>query len=254
VHFAAVKVGGTSVPVPDYWENAHGTDFSSIVPVPARHLACFQELFDKTHLKLWTRDRGKDKVPRGYVVTAAYRNENCQLWRRHTICRSALLHGMPVEPMDVKTTTVLSKWGDGVVESLQPRCNEWYLFHGTSVHAAASICKAGFKMSFAGSHTGSLYGRGTYFAESVTKSDEYSQASGPDGHYTVLLCRVLGGHVKYTDETEPDPEALVSACIEGPFNCVLGDREKCKGTFREFVAFDSEGLYPEYIIHYMRIT
>ena len=35
---------------------------------------------------------------------------------------------------------------------------------------------------------------------------------------------------------------MVRACIEGPYDCILGDREKARGTFREFVFYDSENV------------
>lgn len=43
------------------------------------------------------------------------------------------------------------------------------------------------------------------------------------------------------------------SCIEGSFDSVLGDREKCRGTYKEFVLFDSEDVYPEYVIEYQRV-
>merc|ERR1712224_216224 len=90
------------------------------------------------------------------------------------------------------------------------------------------------KMILAGSSTGTLYGRGTYLAESITKADEYAKPNDK-GEYAVLLVRALGGNVRYIDAPEPDAEELVVSCVEGPYDCVLGDREKCKGTFREFI-------------------
>lgn len=59
--------------------------------------------------------------------------------------------------------------------------------------------------------------------------------------------------MRYCDEDEPDPEQLVHDCVHGPYDCVLGDREKLRGTYKEYVIFDSEGLYPEYVIEYERI-
>ncbi|CAK9021201.1 unnamed protein product [Durusdinium trenchii] len=104
----------------------------------------------------------------------------------------------------------------------QQRGNEWYLFHGTNPEAAAAIC------------------RGAQF-----NADEYAKPNA-EGRYAVLLCRVIGGRVNYTDEVTPDPEALVHSCIEGDFDSVCGDREKTRGTYREFVLFDSEDVYVEY--------
>merc|ERR1712045_138493 len=105
-------------------------------------------------------------------------------------------------------------------------------------------------MRLAGSATGTLYGRGTYMAESITKADEYAREER--GVFTVLLSRVLGGQVRYNDEKTPDPEELTRDCLEGPYDSILGDRTKCSGTYREFVFFDSENTYPEFILKYVR--
>lgn len=38
-----------------------------------------------------------------------------------------------------------------------------------------AIAQDDFKLSFAGSTTGSMFGEGLYFAESCTKADEYAK-------------------------------------------------------------------------------
>merc|ERR1711971_612970 len=105
-------------------------------------------------------------------------------------------------------------------------------------------------MSFAGKATGTLYGRGSYFAESITKADEYSKDEG--NGQVVLLCRVLGGCVRYTAEKTPDPAALTRDCLEGDYDCIIGDRKAASNTYREFIVFDTEDVYPEYILTYER--
>ncbi|OLP87919.1 hypothetical protein AK812_SmicGene30792 [Symbiodinium microadriaticum] len=51
-------------------------------------------------------------------------------------------------------------------------------------------------------------------------ADEYSREE--DGLYTVLLC-----------------------AQHGDYDCILGDRIKISGTYREFIVFDTENVYPE---------
>merc|ERR1712190_66224 len=135
-------------------------------------------------------------------------------------------------------------------DKLEPEVNEWYLFHGTSCESAQTICRDDFKFHLAGRSTGKLFGQGVCFAESITKADEY--ATEEDGCCTVLLCRVLGGRVRYCEEKNPDAARLVADCANGPYNCILGDRRKASGTYREFVFFDAENIYPEYILKYTR--
>ena len=40
--------------------------------------------------------------------------------------------------------------------------------------------------------------------------------------------------------------------LSGDFEHVLGDREKAVGTFREFVFFHEDSIYPEYAVFYRR--
>jgi len=218
-----------------------------------------------THLGTWTRDRKKHNpdapsVPKGYQVVKAWQSENSKYWREYSVRREELCKCRAeagvgddfVKYTDVKSVKAWRKFAGSCGDRLRPECNEWYLFHGTDARAAEMICKGDFKISLAGSTTGTLYGRGTYFSESITKADEYAKGNA-DGEYALILCRTLGGRVRYTAEVEPDPEDLTASCIEGPYDCILGDREKCKDTYREFVFYDTENLYAEYIIHYKRI-
>merc|ERR1712187_321410 len=104
----------------------------------------------------------------------------------------------------------------------------------------------------AGSNAGTLYGRGIYLAESCSKSDEYT-SPGPDGSRPLLVCRATLGNVYYTDERTPDVNLLERQCGYmskkiGKFHSVLGDREKCSGTYREFICFDEGLVFPAYIV------
>jgi len=103
----------------------------------------------------------------------------------------------------------------------------------------------------------STYGTGFYLAPNSSRADEYSSADA-DGVFTMLLCRVLLGRVHYTDEVQPDTVNINNLGLEGRggFGCyqsVLGDREKSHGSFKEIVVFDSNYVYPEFIIQYKRI-
>jgi len=58
--------------------------------------------------------------------------------------------------------------------------------------------------------------------------------------------------VNYSDEVSPDVDELVDSCVNGNFHCVVGDREKCRGTFREIIVYANSQVYPEYVIWYRR--
>lgn len=256
LHVAKATTG--EVPLPPYWDHQDG-DFNDLIPMTGKNVKEeFQKLLDKTYRKAYTKDRGKHnptnpKVPKGFEVLAVKRNENKHAWQEYAFRRGDIRNRseLPVMFADVKTSLAMDEIGGDKANRLLSECNEGYLFHGTNPDAASAICKSDFKVSRAGSSTGTLYGKGPYFAESITKADEYAKPNS-EGRYAVLLCRVIGGNVNYTDEVTPDPEALVHSCIEGEYDSVCGDREKTRGTYREFVLFDSEDVYVEYVIEYKR--
>lgn len=68
---------------------------------------------------------------------------------------------------------------------LDSSVNEVYAFHGTFVRYALAIAEHDFNIDLAGSSTGTLYGRGAYLGESITKADEYAKDE-PGGYYAPL--------------------------------------------------------------------
>lgn len=266
----AAPQSSEDVPVPQYWSDPtappEGCEF---VQCEGEIIEDMQRLVENSVKRTWTRDRGKgNKVPMGYIVRQVYRVENYRLWRKYALKRHLMmstLSDMDVEIFPTKTSIDWTKLDD--VEPLVENINEWYLWHGTSVEGAQAICRIDFRQRLAGSATGTLYGKGTYFAESITKSDEYAKETvEPDedddevvmpnvepGWHVCLLCRVIGGRVLYNDETDPDAERLTDDVINGNFDSVLGDREKCRGTFKEFVIFSSDQAYAEYVVYYERV-
>merc|ERR1712032_219137 len=84
------------------------------------------------------------------------------------------------------------------------------------------------------------------------KADEYARddVSGEYAElYAVLLCRVVLGR-PYVTESPGDYSEQVTS---GDYDCVLGDREKAVGTFREFVLFHEASIFPEYAVFYRRM-
>merc|ERR1712216_461037 len=152
-------------------------------------------------------------------------------------------------PKGQRFHTIWQEAGDITRDVIDPCINEFYLFHGTSPAAAAAITEADFRLDLAGTNAGTLYGRGIYFAESATKSDEYAKQDGR-GWYPMLICRVTLGRLLYTDEDYPNTSKLVKQCTSGSHHAVLGDREKCRGTFREMIVYDSDQCYPEFLVWY----
>lgn len=255
------------VPYPMYWDKLDCSkgDFTDLVRMNDEHtLELFQDLMDRTYSPVYTRDRKKHnasnpRVPKGFKVARVYRSENSRIWREYGVKRAQLLNDAAQQQdghfrqyEDVVSTVAWMAHGGSLADRLKPEINEWYLFHGSTAENAEKICKHDFRLQYSGKSTGSLYGHGIYMAESFTKSDEYCKPNAAN-EFTMILCRVVGGHAKYTDEVEPDPEDLTSACIEGPYDCIIGDRRRTRGTYREFVFYDSENVYAEYVIHYTRM-
>lgn len=257
---SSAATGAGAVRYPPYWvseTDASESEFCAQVPVRPELLVQFQCLMNATYSDVTTRDRVAHcktwMVPRSYTIVSAMRNENSKLWRKYMF-KKALLQKEQLEleykQFDDVLTTRFWESSDADGETLDKSINEWYLFHGTSASAARNICQMDFKMRLAGSSTGTLYGRGCYLAESITKADEYSKEES--GVFTVLLCRVLGGSVRYCDDPQPNAEELTFDCVQGPCDCIMGDRKKVSGTYREIVVFDTENVYPEYILTYRR--
>jgi hypothetical protein len=184
-----------------------------------------------------------------------FRNENRKLWENYVRAREKIRQSsQEIQRLGAVTSETLATDAFG---QLDPQVNEFLLFHGTRPSAANEIFSRDFKLKLAGTSRGTLYGKGIYFAERSTKSDEYAvtQAGICQGLYVMLLCRVVCGRVLYCDEVRPDAAALQKQCT-GPgakYHSVLGDREKAVGTYREFVVYDNDQAYPEYAIVYRRV-
>jgi len=247
------------VAFPHQWTGARDApEWNIRVPVTnTDELRELQELMNLSYKKAWTRDRkatGVNKVPTAYILDKAMRNENYSDWKRYYMKRHMMAHNCSTS-RDFQQRPALTNGAKAFHSRsrLRDYCNEWALFHGTSHEAAETICGGDFTMKLAGSATGTLYGRGTYFAESITKADEYAKV-GEENMCCALICRVVGGRVRYTDEVTPDADELQnSVTVRGEYDCVLGDREKCRGTYKEYVIFDADQVYVEYVIYYTRV-
>mmetsp|Transcript_11590 Transcript_11590/g.18401 ORF Transcript_11590/g.18401 Transcript_11590/m.18401 type:complete len:204 (+) Transcript_11590:218-829(+) len=114
------------------------------------------------------------------------------------------------------------------------------------------ILKTGFSLSAAGKATGTMFGYGIYLAECVSKCDEYARDDN-GGTYpqlmALLVCRCLVGKPYVTEEAGDHINAAKSQGCD----CVIGDREKKVGTYREFIFFDQRQVLPEYAVIYKRV-
>ncbi|CAJ1442118.1 unnamed protein product [Effrenium voratum] len=231
----------------------------------------FQKLFDDTKASIVTRDRaarGSGDMPRGYRVQKIISVMNAESWQSY----QERLDGIVEDCKRYKgsapmTDSAWEEWsgkvhsaphGNAILEgahlpSLNAGANEFLMFHGTKPEAADLIAMNHFDMAFA-CKTG-LFGAGLYFAENSSKSDEYVKGDAK-GWYPMILCRVALGRVHYCASSDPttDPgrDKLEASCTSGPYHCVLGDRLKARGTYREYVVYDHFQVYPQFIVWYTR--
>lgn len=256
--------GQDLVNVPPYWHNQDTTDgFSERREVTDAFQQELQRLLDGTFRDVRTRDRS-GQVPTRLRLVKCHRVENSAMWSRYQKAKARMherrLGGVaPVSDLGgteqgasrpVRTHELLKEGAFG--GRLDERLNELYLWHGTTPEGAIGISTSGFRINLAGTRAGAFFGKGCYFAECSSKSDEYAREGDSilAGIYALLLCRVLCGSLFRV--THPDHTAIREALESSEFDSVLGDREASAGTYREFVSYDEECIYPEYVILYER--
>lgn len=234
-----------------------------------------QELLNETYTgwggfgkRTRTRDRPNEQVADRLQVERVEKLVNPRSYLRYLVRRQVIAAELPENARtDWKVRTSgscdLSPVADSVSSAspkqfmarVNPELNEHYLWHGTGPAEASGIAAEGFDLCLAGSCRGALFGRGLYFAESCLKADEYVRKDASN-QFPLVLCRVTLGSVNYCDAEDPSDirEMLQLSCRAGEMahHSVLGDREKVRQTFREFVIFDCHQAYPEYIVWYSR--
>jgi len=236
-------------------------------------LRTFQSMLSVTHKASnnWTRDRGfgpdgksKNPVPCGYILVNVWRNEHPSLWAKYCRTRAAIAEECHEHFINEHVVSCKPPFHDLGGAAIESACNEWRLFHGSSDTACHAICRDNFRLELAGmgatwKPTGDasgtpLYGFGVYFAENITKSDEYSKQSQTEsGIHAVLLCRVVGGRPIEVQTNHVDTQFLQAQVLDGPYHSVLGDRVSVLSKpYREFVVYNQHQLYPEYLIEYQR--
>lgn len=246
---------------PLYWAPSEAGAPRRVDVVAAEHLAVFQRLLDDTWKGCATRDR-RGPQPRGLFVRKVQRIEAPGLWnrfsryrrqlalRRQGACTPVAQLGGNTPPVAVRTQAVCDSAPD-LFGPCEPNICEHYLFHGTSPAGAMGIIREGFDIGRARSGASLLFGPGAYFAEASSKFDEYTEADEFSGMRAVLVCRVLCGEM-FRALRKLDPTVTSDPCFMEGYDGVLGDREASVGTYREFVVFGEEQIYPEYVLFYDR--
>eukprot|EP00397_Hematodinium_sp_SG-2012_P018740 GEMP01019209.1.p1 GENE.GEMP01019209.1~~GEMP01019209.1.p1 ORF type:complete len:865 (+),score=205.59 GEMP01019209.1:77-2671(+) len=219
-------------------------------------LKLLNNLLMQTFVKRYTRDRRGGAVPKTLQLQTAIAVENVQLWENYTHKLTSIQKTMRPVTVEAPATNIAALTAflrRQKMPSLGPE--EAYLFHGTSMEATNAIAAGDFLIKMAGTHVGTLYGRGVYFAECSSKADEYAEYDKVTGYRSLLLTRVALGNMLRTCAVTPDGDALARECLEGvrSYHSVVGDRIVASKTFREFVIYDPAQVYANYILLYKRI-
>eukprot|EP00931_Biecheleriopsis_adriatica_P003001 TRINITY_DN10421_c0_g3_i2.p1 TRINITY_DN10421_c0_g3~~TRINITY_DN10421_c0_g3_i2.p1 ORF type:complete len:822 (+),score=142.96 TRINITY_DN10421_c0_g3_i2:55-2520(+) len=259
-----IDADAASLPLPSSWKNQDvSKPFFCLEPANGIQ-DVVQEMMNATFKAVSTRDRKDGDVPTKLQVVTVQRIENSRLWQQFTAERQRMLAKRPsgctqLSKLRGGDALTISEEAGGmrtVSHPLDARINETILWHGTSPAGALGIAEHGFDLGRAGSGAGSMYGPGVYLAECSSKSDEYSEVSEgglTSGLYCLLLCRVaLGELLSLTTGGDAVHGMIKSAFDSEAYDSVLGDREACRGTYREFVAPKAEQVMPMYVVVYRR--
>lgn len=132
--------------------------------------------------------------------------------------------------------------------------NTVWMFHGITVAKAESMSTNIFDIEHSGVSEGRLYGRGIYLSESSQVIDSHSVENSSSELRCMLACRVTLGNVLSDESLLPEITSLVAQCTEGQYHSVLGNRSRYfPGSCRDFVVYDRDQVYPEYLIFYRRV-
>ncbi|KAH3833545.1 uncharacterized protein LOC127877602 isoform X2 [Dreissena polymorpha] len=151
-----------------------------------------------------------------------------------------------------------------MASDLQSEINEVLLFHGTKLDTIDTICQSGFDTRLASRDA--MFGQGVYGAEKPTKADQYTddqnaRTIGQGQIKQMFLMRMLLGHCFIcTDQNHPHKYRRAPCCKckrddckehfdSGNYDSVVGDNKKL---FREFIVYERDQCYPEYLITYER--
>ncbi|WAQ98782.1 PAR15-like protein, partial [Mya arenaria] len=201
----------------------------------------------------------------GLKVNKIERIENLTLFEQYTHRRQILLHGATEANLFQNLTDLKSKNGLSEIEKfmgeewrlgrLLPEVNEGYLFHGTKEDRINGVVTQGLDPRLAQGHA--VLGQAIYLAESSTKADQYTDNRTKTGLKMFLVRACLGNiHLMNKCRKLKRPPCTETACLsdtcdhEKRFHSVV---EEAQFIFREFVVYDSNLVYPEYLISYDRV-
>lgn len=205
-------------------------------------------------------------------VTKIERIENPVLFEKYFQNRAHLFlkaarRGKPLVPVEqiavstkapVLTTQLCDRC---LLQDIYPEVNEYYTFHGTPEDRVAVITAQGLDNRLAGN---TVIGNGIYTAESSTKSDQYADYVGKRDKINekkMFLTRICLGEPYILNQKPAAPfkrppcktcrkDVCADNSHEGNYDSMVVEKF---WIFREFVVFEKDRCYPEYLITYKRV-
>nr|CAG4718951.1 unnamed protein product [Naegleria fowleri] len=250
------------VTLPSYWKHRLVGEVpqQTMVDVTKHMKDIFQELLDFT-CRTSTLGSGRDQQVRmtytRLVVSQVFRIENPTLFSLYSTRKQQLVsYNDPANPMKVKPHEVTHSNAQSWIKQcgLDMTCNEVYLWHGTKPNVVNSITEHGFDERV--SNLSGLFGAGIYFAEYCSKSDQYCT---PDSNndYSMFFSRVVLGRQIYNagassnlgNQRRPPQIPNTNGRV---YDSVIGRSNASSGSYAEFIVYDKNQCYPEFLIKYKR--
>ncbi|KAG9280432.1 poly ADP-ribose polymerase 11-like [Astyanax mexicanus] len=199
---------------PDYWERMDPTK-----PYQKFCLDHHSDEFKK--VEKYAREIGLLQKP----IRDIYRIQNVDLWELYCRKRTQLMRIKGVSELE-----------------------EQMLFHGTSRDNVHNICTYNFDCNLSDQRrTAHVFGKGTYFAKHASYADKYSsrESTGFNTLQIMFLARVTVGKYKLGQRDFHKPDGNTKENIHDS----SVDDELCP---KIFVIFNSNQIYPEYLLEYGR--
>lgn len=214
-----------------------------------------QALLSATYSQEPPSDSSRQRMPSGMEVVSGCRLQNWQSWAEYAAQQQRIgaeLQAMRSKHKQLNLSLPGLKTGGCLPKLRLPldeeaHC-EW-LFHSLSVEAAELTTTAAFDIDTVGLSSSTLYGRGIYLSECCSQADKQSPPGTEEGLRCLLLCRVALGNMLYDDAVLPDVAQVTAKCIGGTCHSVV---EVSPGSSREFVVYDKDQVYPEFLLLYRR--
>jgi hypothetical protein len=249
---------------PSYWDLhgmklKHGNTVSATSVKTDEHKA-LQELLEVTSCRKSSRDPKRSAVPSRLELVHGMRIQNWQSWADFSAQQEVIaaeLKGMKSRGKTIDSEILSGLKTTGFLghhrTPLDDEVFTAWLFHGLSDEAVDQVGESDFDIDKAGLQLGTMYGRGVYLSDSCSRADEVLSTLGCEGLHAMLVCRVTLGHVHVDKSVLPDVAQLVRLWVEGKCHSVLANRAELADGTQEFVVYDKDQVYPEFMLVYRRV-